>query len=40
MVHGGMKPFKCETCGYSCYQKGDLNGHVALVYEGKKLMNK
>ena len=37
MVHGGIKPFKCETCGYICYQKGDLNRHVALVYEGKKL---
>ena len=35
-VHEGKKPFKCESCDYSCSLKGHLNQHVASVHEGKK----
>ena len=33
------KPFKCESCDYHCYLKGELQKHVATVHEGKKPFN-
>ena len=35
-IHEGKKPFKCDTCDYSCSEKGSMKKHVSSVHEGKK----
>ena len=35
-VHDQTKPSKCDICGYSSSQKGDLKKHIASVYEEDK----
>ena len=34
-IHSSEKPYKCDICGKSCFQKGDLNRHM-IVQCGKK----
>ena len=34
-VHGGKKPFICDNCDYSRFQKGHMNKHVPSVNRGK-----
>ena len=31
-----VQPFQCNICDASFSQKGDMNGHMESVYEGKK----
>ena len=31
-----MKPFKCDLCNAKFTSKHSLNGHIAVVHEGKK----
>ena len=33
VVHDKKKPFKCEICDYSCYQKSKMKKHVESVHE-------
>ena len=35
-VHEKKKPFKYETCDYSCLLKGDMKKDVVSVHEKKK----
>jgi uncharacterized Zn-finger protein len=35
-VHEGKKPFKCNICDVTFFQKGDLTKHGKTVHEGKK----
>ena len=36
MVHEEKKPFKCELCDKSFFQKVDRKKHVESIHEGKK----
>ena len=36
-VHEKKKPFKCDICNFSCYQKRDLKKHIESAHENKKL---
>jgi KRAB domain-containing zinc finger protein len=35
-VHGKKKPFKCDVCKYSCFQKCDIEKHKELFHEKQK----
>ena len=35
-VRDGYKPFKCESCNYSCAQKSNMYKHAASVHEQEK----
>ena len=30
LVHEGNKPFKCEICEYTCFQKQKLEKHIPI----------
>ena len=36
LVHGGLKPFKCNDCDKGFSLEGNLKGHINPVHEGKK----
>ena len=36
LVHEKKKPFKCDICNYSCFQKCEIEKHQELVHEKKK----
>ena len=33
-IHEGKKPFKCDLCDYSCFDKGSMKKHVSSGHEG------
>ena len=34
--HEGSKDYKCESCGKSLSQRGNLRKHIHIVHEGHK----
>ena len=36
MVHEMKRDFKCDSCGKSFLQKGDLNNHLLSVHERRQ----